>query len=227
MKVVQEASLFRGKDSHVFLAFEIFHLLRTFWMGSFQGSIFLTQPECPKNLSPRGGVYLSKTASNCREAALLLCTPSLPGKLVGLQLTVTSHGTSKSLDASQAMLGGSHSPTWPSDWVSWPSFSLHIGFCLHFWQNDWCDLALNLIPSFLQNCMFSLFPLYWIFWFKKMRTTLLGTRPEWWPLPWVMLTSLLVLLSCSLHTCGGGGTFLFSQVCPLMFHSGPAVIPQG
>lgn len=38
-------------------------------------------------------------------------------------------------------------------------------FCLDFWQNDWSDLALNLIsrylPNFLSNCSFSLFPPYW------------------------------------------------------------------
>lgn len=80
--------------------------------------------------------------------ALALSTTCLPRKLAELQWTGTSHLTSKSLNAS--VMGGRHSPNWPSlSWVSWPYFSLQSESLPGFLTEWLYDLVLSLISKHL------------------------------------------------------------------------------
>lgn len=53
------------KDCCFFLGFEVFYLLRIFWMNSFKKkkTIFLTHPGCPNTLSPGQGCCQSGCVS--------------------------------------------------------------------------------------------------------------------------------------------------------------------
>ena len=151
------------KISYVFLGLKFFHFLRTFQLGSFKGSIFLTQPQESHWVRPGSLTCVFEPASNC--------WPSL--------WHMVSQKT-RSFDWQSLLIW--HRNPWKFLRQSWVAAivlpdllrpgSLDLIFlsiqslCLDCWQNDWHDLALKLIPrhlpNFLWNYTFSSFPPYWI-----------------------------------------------------------------